>query len=145
MTQIRDKMNVTASWNIWGIKFNSRTGHQTTKLRNDAIALFLSFFSFWRLSFICPLCRQIVRIRRNRAQKQWLYMLLPAPEATLHGRTPPPPNSGSPYPFRKGLLLNSSLQYHKPRQCFTLNTAAVLPLYDSPEKITLTSTRTPEW
>ena len=39
-------MNVTASWNIWGIKFNSRTGHQTTKLRNDAVALFLSFSFF---------------------------------------------------------------------------------------------------
>lgn len=25
-------MNVTASWNIWGIKFNSRTGHQIQML-----------------------------------------------------------------------------------------------------------------
>ena len=53
-------------------RFKSCRPHQNKTLRNDANALFLSVSLFFsrRLSFICPLCRQFVRIRRNRAQKQ---------------------------------------------------------------------------
>ena len=39
-------MNVTASWNIWGIKFNSRTGHQIQMLGSIGFRAFFRFAGF---------------------------------------------------------------------------------------------------
>jgi hypothetical protein len=73
MTQIRDKMNVTASWNIWGIKFKSCHPHQNKTLRNDAAALFLSVSFFvpgavLYLSFMQAVCPDLLKLSRKNGK-----------------------------------------------------------------------------